>query len=469
MSQKLPGPDDGRQTGLRPGRAPHVALVAWAFPPSRGSGVYRALALANALVAEGARVTVVTADEYFFRLVTGTDDSLVPYVDEAIELVRVPYDPASTEPIINRWPAHRIPSRQDSLATRESRKRKVRPEAPEREFFPENTFASWRPALEQAVHDLHRRDAVDLVLATGSPYTSFAAAAALAAHHGVPYVLDDRDAWLLDVYTGELRDFMAPKELWVRALVADALACWYVNPPIARWHRRRFPESAAHIEVVENGWDSQLLDPAATGRTGTGPQVLGFVGTVNAGLPLQDVVRGWRHARGAMVAADAELHLIGPVGQHKLASRQERLIASAERDGVVRRGSWPKARITQAYQSIDALLFLKEGGEMVTSGKVYEYVATGKPVAVVAQDAQDSRRILNGYPRSHIAASSSALDLAAAFSDALADSAGGDPTREAAAREFGASFRRDLAFRPAIRGVLAALADRGGVPIGGTR
>ncbi len=45
---------------------PHVLYVAWGFPPSRGGGVYRALATANGFARAGFRVTVLTATRETF-------------------------------------------------------------------------------------------------------------------------------------------------------------------------------------------------------------------------------------------------------------------------------------------------------------------------------------------------------------------------------------------------------------------
>ena len=55
---------------------PHLLLVAWGFPPGRSGGVYRALALANAFAADGWQVTVLTAPRDIFVRYTGTDPTL---------------------------------------------------------------------------------------------------------------------------------------------------------------------------------------------------------------------------------------------------------------------------------------------------------------------------------------------------------------------------------------------------------
>ena len=72
-------------------RAPHILYIAWGFPPARTSGVYRALATANALANHGFRVTVMTADEDCWKKYTGEDAELLKQVDPRINLLRVPF------------------------------------------------------------------------------------------------------------------------------------------------------------------------------------------------------------------------------------------------------------------------------------------------------------------------------------------------------------------------------------------
>ena len=70
----------------------HLIYIAFFFPPSRASGVYRAIATANALSDQGWRVTVLTADERFFRQEIATaDDTLLDSVNDDVALCRVPF------------------------------------------------------------------------------------------------------------------------------------------------------------------------------------------------------------------------------------------------------------------------------------------------------------------------------------------------------------------------------------------
>lgn len=428
----------------------HVLYVAWGFPPHRGPGTYRALASVDHLVARGHEVTVLTADLEYFRFVTGSDASLLDRIDPAARVVRVPFPPVHREPLINRWSQKRAelpkPWRDQTLAN-------------ERRVFPEGQYAFWRPRVEAAAYRIHREHPVDLVIATGNPYVDFVVPMMMNAEFGTPFVLDDRDSWVLNVYTGEPYEDSDTQQEWLQHLLDECLETWFVNPPIAEWHKGRHPTHADKIQVVENGWDMSFLDPASLAHEERENLVFGFVGTINAGLPLEDIIEGWREARRRGLPSESTLALYGGLGHVRASRQQELLLQSAFADNVVHVGRWPKTRIAEAYRDIDVLIFAKEGGRMVTSGKVYEYVATGKPIAGVVEDQHDARRVLAQHPRAHLGAAEgeAAVDeWARVMLEAAADAADKDPARLATAHESGLRFRRDQILGPALDRVLAA-------------
>ena len=70
----------------------HLVYIAFFFPPSRASGVHRALATAREFIDSGWKVTVVTTTEDFFHREIGTvDRSLLESVPKEIEVIRIPF------------------------------------------------------------------------------------------------------------------------------------------------------------------------------------------------------------------------------------------------------------------------------------------------------------------------------------------------------------------------------------------
>ncbi len=430
---------------------PHVLYVAWGFPPHRGPGTYRALATSNLLVELGATVTVMTADLATFDMVVGGDDSLLAEIDPRTRVVRVPFPAGRRDPIINRWEPERVSAPKQWLARTVAREERV---------FPEQVYGPWRPRIDAAAQRLHRLHSIDLVVATGNPYVDFSVAQRLNVDHAVPFVLDDRDSWVLDVYTGEPFADSAPTQRLLGWMLERSTQAWFVNPPIARWHRERYPSAADRVRVVENGWDPRFLDPYQVQHRPTGPLTFGYIGTISERLPLDLIVAGWRRARELSPALrDGRLRLFGQLGTSGSGvSRHQRLLDAAAADGVEHMGRWPKNRITQAYQDVDVLVFAKEGSGMVTSGKVYEYVATGMPVVSVIEAKHDARRVLGGYPRWHPAAEQDPESLAAAMVAGAQDATAADDARISAALAHGLTFRRDQILRPALQELLDGLA-----------
>lgn len=438
----MAGPDD---------RGLHVLYVAWGFAPHQGPGVYRPLATVAELVRQGHRVTVLTADLATFDLVIGGDRSLLDDVPEAVRVVRVAMAPRQRDPVINRWPMARIenPAQWGQTAQREQ----VR-------AFPEAVYATWQPRAEAVAARIHELDPVDLVIATGNPYIDFTVALRLHADHGVPFVLDDRDSWLLDVYTGNPSPLAERILPWLEFALSQALRMWFVNPPIADWHRNRFPKYADRMRVVENGWDPRFLDVGSLGaERGAGVGlVYTYVGTVNNKLPLRLMAEAWRLALAqSPLLAGAQLRVVGQFGHGGVMTSDQAAIAEEyAADGLVLTGRQPKHQIGQVYADADVLVFVKEGAAMVTSGKVYEYVATGKPIVSVLEREHDARRVLSGYPRWHDSVEHSPAGLAQAMLAALDD--GGDAGRYATALLYGAARSREAALGPALQDVVAALA-----------
>lgn len=425
----------------------HVCLVIWGFPPARSSGVHRAVGLANSFVRHGCRVTVLAADEAFFDLVTGSDHSLIERVDPSVTIQRIPFPLGVFDPVINRWPPERL-----------ERPRRWRKEAVSSGAGPlPGPHWRWRPRLEDAVRRTLRDDPCDLVLVSGRPYGAFTAAG-VADSMGVPFVLEDRDAWLLDLYTGEPWPDMAEAHALFTGLIQAALEVWFVNPPIADWHRERWPALADRIHVVENGWDPAFIDPTATRRTTTRPVRFGYVGTVQPWTPLDELLAGWRTARTSGPLADAELHIVGPIGYQERHLALEQAVLDAHADGVCWSGHVPKASLSEVYAGLDALVYASAGGGLITASKTYEYKATGKPIVVLSEATPDALRVLADYPRTHVASGMDPAGIASAFRAAAEDCLGDDDlTRLDAAQAIGARASRDDALDAGVERLLVRL------------
>ncbi|GIF49474.1 glycosyltransferase involved in cell wall biosynthesis [Asanoa ferruginea] len=439
-----------RRSPTRPGGSrPHVIYLAIGFPPAAKSSAYRMRETANQFAAAGWDVTVVTIRQEAWEREYGLDHTLSAGVDPRIEIVELPLERVDLETDIRRFSAAR------SLRPREwiyeQRQQALK-------LFPEPVFGGWRPALEQAVLRLHKQRPANLLVATCVPYVNLAATWRLWEEHRVPYVVDFRDGWSVDVINGGeafTRDSVAGQ--WEAKLLADATAFWCVNEPIAGFYRDRYPEVAERVRVVRNGFDRDSIPPQPHRADPAAGLTFGYLGALNLPLPLLEAtLEGWRTARDSEpLLAGARFEVRGHVGAGWAREDNPHMEAlkAAGVDGVTFGGPVPKAEVAATYARWDGLAFMVTGGQYMTSGKVYEFMATGLPIVSAHEAEHDASTVLADYPLWAGPATVEAAGIAESFRRAARLAVDTSDTDRAAARASADRYARDTQLEPAVRDV----------------
>lgn len=424
---------------------PHLLYTAWSFPPSRAGGVYRALATVNAFASAGWDVTVLTVPESVFSGSTGTDAALLREVDNRVRIVRDEPDvPAFQNDITRwRWLRARHPELYKLIDLRRDLPR-----------FPEPNYGRWRKRLETAAEQIHRDHPVDVAIGTANPHVDFIPGWHLNRRFGVRHVMDYRDAWQLDVFSGRRLVTATPDvRRWERRLMASAHEVWFVNEAIRAWHVEQHPAEADKMHVVANGYDEyghSLRVPVRKGRDGG--LIFGYIGTITPQVPLETLIRGWASARRREPAlGGARLELRGYLGHFGAGEVEtQRLIAEARADDIHYRGPVGKADIAETYRGFDVLVLALGTGRYVTSGKVFEYAATGIPVVSVHDPGNAASDVLRGMPNWVPSRSLSVDDVADALAAGARMALEQTPTQREAAQDLAASFSRTAQIEPRI-------------------
>lgn len=438
---------------------PHLLLTAWAFPPARTSGVYRAAGIADAFAAAGWRVTVLCGPADLFTSSGVSDASLVATRHPGVRVIEVGLEHPELSTDIAQW--SRLRARQPELWAKLRLRRDLR-------AFPEPWYGSWAAPLRRAAEQVHRDDPVSVTLGTAAPYVDFVPGEHLYRRAGVPYVLDYRDAWTFRTFTGQrpadLADDVPARE---SALIRDALRVWFVNDPIRHWHEEAYPGAAARMRTVRNGFDlpAGTTDPRALGvplRHPASPLTFGYVGTINFGaFPLEEVVAGWRRAR-PQLPERSSLVLRGHLGRTGQGSPALRgALAAAEEVGIHYLGPVPRGDVWQVYRDFDALLLALPSGPGVTSGKVYEYAATGLPIVSVHTPETPVHEVLGDAPHWCPVPSLGAQDIAAAFLAAADCAQRATVDERQRAIDDAARWERSRLLVPAVEDLTAALGAAG--------
>ncbi|MFG1608520.1 glycosyltransferase [Actinoplanes sp. NPDC049265] len=448
---RLTGPR--RRTGGRP----HAYYLAIGFPPAAKSCAYRMRETANQLYAHGWDVTVITIRQESWEREFGLDHTLSEAVHPAVRIVELPLVRDDLLTDVRRYSEAR--SLDPARWIRESRAADLR-------SFPEPVFGGWRPVLEDALLRLHRMDPADLLVTTCVPYVNLAATGRLHEVAGVPYAVDFRDGWSIDVIGGG-EAFPPDSEAgrWESRLLRGAVRFWCVNEPIAEHYRRRYPDLVDRIEVVRNGFDADSV-PAAARTPDPKNLIFGYLGSVNFKADfLAEMLDAWRAARAVdELIARATLDFRGHIGAG--ATREDtthvELLRAAAGDGVRFGGAVPKARVAETYGGWDVSVLMLVGGRFVTSGKVYEVLASGLPVLSVHEPDHDACTVLAGNPlwtgtdtsvcseRSEHTDASVGGSLVDRIRRAARLALAATPDQRAAARELGARYARAAQIAPAV-------------------
>src|SRR4051812_17267233 len=421
---------------------PRVVYVAFYFPPTRASGVYRSRATANHLAAAGWDVTVITPQrEFFTDYINSFDPSLEATVRGDVQVDRVRFPGRAWEPDVRRysWLRANMPTVSKTLNTKL-----------ENALFPEH-YAPWIPRVVRRIGELHRRAPVDLVLATGNPFSAFVAAWGANRLTGIPYVVDYRDSWTLDLF----KDQPAyppghPAWTWERRILGRASRIAFVNEPLREWHAERYPRQADRMLVVQNGYEPEILGelPPAPPVVADGLERrlrFGYMGTLTQHVPVEPFLDGWRLARSAdPELSAASMHVFGHLGFFPASATTLRAKLPRDgEDGVHYEGSVPKAQVGQAYASLDVLVLMLAGGRYVTSGKVYEYMAAARPIVSVHAPGSAASGVLTGYPLWFPVRELTGEEVARVLREAADAARVADPARAAAARAHAARYTRD--------------------------
>ncbi len=340
----------------------HVALFAWALPPNSNAGVHRPLSL----LVHGAR------DGWRFTTIQG--DSPANQSQHGQELLqRVP--PTTRRVVVEQA--------ESAYSWR---------------LFPrvDGGFA-WATRAASLAIDALRDDPPALVLASGPPFSMFLAARWVARHFGVPLVLDYRDEWTECPF--DFVDSGPDDRRYEAACLADAAAVIFTTESHRRHQLAVFaalrPE---RTHLLPNGWEPDDFGPAVVAtsarRLRDGPLRLAHVGTLSG----HNSPRGFIHdldetlQRHARWRQDLRLSFVGRCSPSEHAA----LAQSRHADLIELTDHVTKADAVARMREADALLLLVPAGfERYRPGKLFDYVAAGRPVLLYGVDGESSRVLVD--------------------------------------------------------------------------
>jgi len=439
-------------TGSEPTLRKRILLLSFQFPPGRGSGIYRIRAWANGLAQAGHDVRVLTVERQFYEQINGSfDEQLVATIDDRVAISRFRFRAQHMQQDVKRmsWVRGNFTSLHADVHSRVNER-----------IFPE-AYAHVYPIMVGRGLAIAARWRPDLIVATGNPYAQLAAAHRLGTILKRPYVVDYHDAWTLNQYTeSDSFDRDAPQWKWERRIIENAALTVTINKPLADWYRSEYPLAHDRIREYENGFDPEAIG-APTWGPAADPVRFGYVGTIRGDIPLEELSEGWIEARRTDPGMSLSTFVYhGHVGFFSWNERAIKARIVDPKNGISHAGPFSQADISKIYEGLDVLVLSLMSSPYVSSGKVFDYMASGKVIVGLFNDSTQAHEILKDYPLYVPVGGLDQQSVAAAMTKAAATARGRSPEQVQQAWRVAKQHSWANRFEPLIEEVTAIASER---------
>ena len=359
-------------TGMRTHRPERsVLMVGYYYTPIENPGTRRLGAFARYLPQYGYRPVVLTTSSY--GACADDDARLIFRAPDILD--------------VGRWLARRVycarsvdlGDRLSPMITPDSRLSRVL----EHVLIPD-IHIGWVPGAVLRGRALLRSSAFGVIFSSSPPPSAHLAALALKRMSGLPWVADFRDGWTFEPPNPVM--FTSPARLRIertleRAVVLSTDRIVTVNRVIADDLRRRYPATAGRIAVISNGYDSADIAGLQSYVKGERLRIIhtGSLAysrsqtTINGFLAALDRL----HQQQSPILADLDVRFVGRLS----ASERDVLTRTGCRGCVTVEGPLSHREALQRQFSADVLLLVTSASAAsVTTSKLFEYLASGRPV-----------------------------------------------------------------------------------------
>ncbi|HEY1832977.1 MAG TPA: glycosyltransferase [Solirubrobacteraceae bacterium] len=358
-----------------------LLVLTYYYPPQPGSGSSRWAAMAEHLRGAGHEVTVLTAAP--------------PGQPQGVDGDVVRTGNLNSSPLLRRLLLRGGRSAANTSDGAQSSAAGSLPPLLWKGIVPDPWLLTWNPYALRAARRLLRERRYDCLITSSPAHSTHLVALALGARSRPAWLADFRDGWSFEPL---LPPFPTPPQRtldhWLERRVATrADAVVAVTRPITEDFGGRFGVAAEH---VANGWDPDLL-----GRLPTAPAV----GKADPGrltlLHTGALSGAWGRNPRALLAALRQLIAQQPRAAERielllageLSDEDRRLLGEYADLGDVLRplGRLEREQALALQREADVLILITSRNRGEATGKLYEYMAAGRPVLALAADNEAAR------------------------------------------------------------------------------
>jgi glycosyltransferase involved in cell wall biosynthesis len=348
-----------------------ILMIAYHFPPLAGSsGIQRTLRFVQHLPGLGWEPLVLTADA---RAYETTSDDLLADVPEATVVRRAfALDTSRHLALGGRYPGFM-----------------ARPDR----------WISWKFAGIRAGLRMIRDYKPQAIWSTYPIATAHVIGAELHQRSGLPWIADFRDPMAQVGYPPDPKTWQSYKHIEENAMHNASLAL-FTTPGAAQLYRERYPNAAARIDILENGYDEETFAGAEQNMSNREPLNPGCLTLLHSGIVYPE-----ERDPTALFAALGDLQRAGLLSSHRLKLRFRAAVhdellhrLAADNDITDLIEVLPAFTYREALEEMlraDGLLILQSAScNDQIPAKLYEYLRASRPVLALTSPAGDTAKTL---------------------------------------------------------------------------
>lgn len=371
-----------------------ILIISYLFPPAGGITVQRPLSFAKYLSRLGFEVHVLSAGTAASPVI---DVGLLRHVPPEVTLHRAF---APVVPFALRQKIWKLLSRggkagpKTAPAAAAPRGRSLRGSVTElvKQLICPDPEIVWVPFALRKATKIVKQNGIDTIFVTAPPFSAFLAGNALKRRFPhVKLISDFRDDWV-GFY---LREFGAlnnantvrRSKQMERTTVEQCDLALVVTQAMLTGYRERYPDlPAGKFALIPNGYDPESFE-SLTGRTHAGSKVVfTFAGTVYSASSPRTYLEALQRLPES-IRTQVETRFVGRVAE------SEKPLLESMQDTVRLMGFLPQNQALEYLQESDYLLLIMTDPSALT-GKLFEYMATGKPILALSPTGGEIARIL---------------------------------------------------------------------------
>lgn len=368
-----------------------VLFVTYYYPPSGGPGVQRILNVSKYLGEFGWQPTVLTLrpDKASYP---NLDEKLLERVPANVEVIRTSsWDPYTLYGRLTGKSKSEVVSVGFLGASEPTIGRRIANWVRANLFIPD-ARVGWLPFAVARGRALLREKKFDAVLTTGPPHSTHLVGLMLARSDEIPWLADFRDPWTKIEYYSHLPMTSLAKSLdsaLEKSVIKNAAAVNVVTSGMKDQFMTLYPRK---YEIIPNGFNEDDFAHIRNIEPDRDHFTISYIGNLNM---RQNPTALWdalsreftkKHSR-------IRLRLVGNVDPGVLDSAEER-------------GLLPLIEVVPFVPHEDALRYMmksnmlllsinkSEGAESIVTGKLFEYIASGRPVLGIGPAGGDAARIV---------------------------------------------------------------------------